>query len=53
MNIITFLYFPADVVVAPPAVFIDYVCRNVPEGIQVAAQNCYKTASGAFTGEIR
>ena len=53
MNLITSMFSPSDVVVAPPSVFLGYVCRNVPEGVQVSAQNCYKVASGAFTGEIR
>ncbi|XP_022809331.1 triosephosphate isomerase-like [Stylophora pistillata] len=41
-----------DVVVSPPSIYLDYVCKAVKPGIYVSAQNCYKVASGAFTGEI-
>ncbi|KHN82461.1 Triosephosphate isomerase [Toxocara canis] len=41
-----------DVVVAPPAPYLAYVKEHVKEGIEVAAQNCYKVPKGAFTGEI-
>ncbi|CAJ0931238.1 unnamed protein product, partial [Mesorhabditis belari] len=41
-----------DVVVAPPAPYITYVKEKINCGAQVAAQNCYKVAKGAFTGEI-
>ncbi|KAE9549596.1 hypothetical protein FO519_007192 [Halicephalobus sp. NKZ332] len=41
-----------DIVVAPPAVYITYVKESVKNNIEVAAQNCYKVANGAFTGEI-
>lgn len=41
-----------DVVVGVPSVYLDYVQQRRPSNIQVAAQNCYKVASGAFTGEI-
>lgn len=41
-----------DVVVAPPAPYLMYVKEKVKPEIQVAAQNCYKVAKGAFTGEI-
>lgn len=40
-----------EVVVAVPACYIDYVSQKVPKGVAVAAQNCYKVAKGAFTGE--
>lgn len=42
-----------DVVLAPPSCYLSYVTENVPPNIEVAAQNCYKIAEGAFTGEIR
>merc|ERR1711915_548635 len=29
-----------------------YTRQNIPATIGVAAQNCYKVANGAFTGEI-
>ena len=41
-----------EVVVAVPAVYLEYVRGKLGEGIGVAAQNCYKAAKGAFTGEI-
>jgi len=43
----------ADVVVAPPALYVPYVREKLKKEIGVAAQNCYKVASGAFTGELR
>lgn len=44
---------PADVdtIVAPPALYIPHVQSKLPGNVQVAAQNCYKVAKGAFTGE--
>ncbi|XP_014675201.1 PREDICTED: triosephosphate isomerase-like [Priapulus caudatus] len=41
-----------DVVVSPPAIYLSYVRQNMPQNVGVAAENCYKKASGAFTGEI-
>ncbi|PAA74246.1 hypothetical protein BOX15_Mlig025397g3, partial [Macrostomum lignano] len=41
-----------EVVVAPPAPYLASVRAQLPAEIGVAAQNCYKVASGAFTGEI-
>lgn len=41
-----------DIVVGCPAVYLDYVVSNLPPNVNGAAQNCYKTAKGAFTGEI-
>ncbi|KAG8183512.1 hypothetical protein JTE90_003862 [Oedothorax gibbosus] len=42
----------AEVVVGCPTIYIDYVVSKAPKNIGVAAQNCYKVPSGAFTGEI-
>lgn len=42
----------ADVVVGVPAIYLEFVRSQLPPSIGVAAQNCYKTAKGAFTGEI-
>ena len=42
-----------EVVVAPPSIYLDYVRALIKPDISVSAQNCYKVASGAFTGEIR
>lgn len=41
-----------EVVVGCPPIYLDYVVQKAPKTIGVAAQNCYKVASGAFTGEI-
>ncbi|CEG64570.1 Putative Triosephosphate isomerase [Rhizopus microsporus] len=41
-----------EVVVAPPALYVDRVNQAVKKEIQVAAQNTYIKASGAYTGEI-
>ena len=38
---------------APPTVYLEYVRTSVKPEIGVSAQNCYKVAKGAFTGEIR
>ena len=42
-----------EVVVAPPALYVDYVRQHLNSQIGVAAQNCYKVDKGAFTGDIR
>ena len=41
-----------DVVVAPPSIYMEYVKNKITNSVKVAAQNCYKTSSGAYTGEI-
>uniref|UniRef100_A0AC35U5G9 Triosephosphate isomerase n=1 Tax=Rhabditophanes sp. KR3021 TaxID=114890 RepID=A0AC35U5G9_9BILA len=41
-----------DIVVCPPAPYIAYASEKLQHGIKVSAQNCYKVAKGAFTGEI-
>ncbi|KAI6184148.1 Triosephosphate isomerase [Aphelenchoides bicaudatus] len=41
-----------EVVVAPPAPYLAYAKQNLADYVHVAAQNCYKVAKGAFTGEI-
>ena len=43
----------ADIVCAPPALFIKDVIASKPSHVQVAGQNCYLAKEGAFTGEIR
>lgn len=43
----------SDVVCAPPSIYLDFVRSILDPKISVAAQNCYKVAKGAFTGEIR
>ncbi|KAG9510457.1 Triosephosphate isomerase, partial [Fragariocoptes setiger] len=42
----------ADVVVSCPAPYLEHTHKSLPNYILVAAQNCYKANSGAFTGEI-
>jgi len=41
-----------QVVIAPPAIFADYVRVHLRPRFEVALQNCYKVTKGAFTGEI-
>ncbi|ELT97198.1 hypothetical protein CAPTEDRAFT_172464 [Capitella teleta] len=41
-----------EVVVSPPAPYLDYVRQKLDKRIGVAAQNCYKAEKGAFTGDI-
>lgn len=42
----------ADIVIGCPAVYLEYTHKLLPSFMHVAAQNCYKANSGAFTGEI-
>jgi triosephosphate isomerase len=49
----SFCFTFTEVVVAPPALYIDRVRANLKKEIGVAAQNSYVKASGAYTGEIR
>ena len=44
---------PPEVVVAPPALYVEHVRTHLRPDFAVAVQNTYKVASGAFTGEIR
>ncbi|XP_014791386.1 triosephosphate isomerase [Octopus bimaculoides] len=41
-----------EVVVGPPSCYLEYVRSKLKGNIGVAAQNCYKVPSGAFTGDI-
>lgn len=41
-----------EVVVGPPTCYLEYARSKLNANIGVAAQNCYKKASGAFTGDI-
>lgn len=43
----------ADVVCGAPSIYLDFARSKLDAKIGVAAQNCYKVAKGAFTGEIR
>ncbi|XP_073973664.1 triose phosphate isomerase isoform X2 [Rhodnius prolixus] len=42
----------ADIVVGVPAVYLEYTKSLLPKNIYLSAQNCFKVAKGAFTGEI-
>ena len=44
--------FTLKVVVGVPGCYLQYVVDKLPNNIGVAAQNCYKAAKGAFTGEL-
>lgn len=41
-----------EVVVGAPSCYLSFARQKVPPQFGVAAQNCYKVAKGAFTGEI-
>ncbi|MED6288788.1 triosephosphate isomerase [Characodon lateralis] len=41
-----------EVVCAAPSIYLDFVRSLLDPRIMIAAQNCYKVAKGAFTGEI-
>lgn len=45
--------FFSEVVCAPPSIYLDFARSSLDPKIAVAAQNCFKVAKGAFTGEIR
>uniref|UniRef100_A0A8C8K8C0 Triosephosphate isomerase n=2 Tax=Oncorhynchus tshawytscha TaxID=74940 RepID=A0A8C8K8C0_ONCTS len=46
------LHDETEVVCGAPTVYLDFARSNLDARIGVAAQNCYKVAKGAFTGEI-
>lgn len=41
-----------EVVIGCPATHLEYTRTQLPPAFGVAGQNCYKVASGAFTGEV-
>jgi len=41
-----------DIVVAPPAIYIQQVVKSLAPRIQVSAQNAWVGGGGAFTGEV-
>ncbi|XP_053547805.1 triosephosphate isomerase [Bombina bombina] len=41
-----------DVVCAAPSIYLDFARQKLDAKFAVSAQNCYKVAKGAFTGEI-
>nr|VZI46252.1 unnamed protein product [Spirometra erinaceieuropaei] len=40
-----------DIVLGAPACYLQYAQEKAPKGIHIAAENCYKLPSGAFTGQ--
>ncbi|KAF9372798.1 triosephosphate isomerase, partial [Podila verticillata] len=42
----------AEIVIAPPFVYIDLIRKALRKDVAVAGQNCYLKTSGAFTGEV-
>lgn len=51
--ILTLFSVCVDVVCGAPTIYLDFVRSKLDAKIGVAAQNCYKVAKGAFTGETR
>lgn len=47
-----FFFYKSEVLVSPPALYLDFVRTRLDKRIHVAAQNCYKVEKGAFTGDI-
>lgn len=41
-----------ELVCGVPSIYLAYALQKLPATVGVAAQNCYKVAKGAFTGEI-
>ncbi|KAJ8000058.1 hypothetical protein DPEC_G00200900 [Dallia pectoralis] len=46
------LHDETEVVCGAPTIYLDFARSHLDARIGVAAQNCYKVAKGAFTGEI-
>ncbi|KAM3858099.1 triosephosphate isomerase [Diretmus argenteus] len=46
------LHDQTEVVCGAPSIYLDFARSHLDARISVAAQNCYKVAKGAFTGEI-
>lgn len=44
--------YRAEVVIAPPALYLLLTREHLGKGIEVAAQNVFDKPNGAFTGEI-
>lgn len=42
----------SEIVIGVPAIYLAHVKSIIPSNVGVAAQNCWKVAKGAFTGEI-
>jgi len=52
LNKATINFETTDVLVSPPALYLDFVRTKLNPSFHVAAQNCYKKEKGAFTGDI-
>jgi len=52
LNNANFNFDQVEVLVAPPALYLDFVRSRLNPAFHVAAQNCYKVEKGAFTGDI-
>ena len=46
------LFFLIEIVCGAPAIYLEFAKSVLPANVSLAAQNCYKVKSGAFTGEI-
>ena len=49
---VRYIFVLTEVLIGVPAIYLDFVKEKAPCNIYVAAQNCFKTEKGAFTGEI-
>lgn len=52
LNNATIDFENTEVLVSPPALYLDFVRSKLNKNFHVAAQNCYKCPKGAFTGDI-
>lgn len=50
--LISWLLFLTDIVVSPPACYLEYTKTLLKPQIKTAGQNCYKVEKGAFTGDL-
>jgi hypothetical protein len=50
---LSFFFMYIEVVIAPPALYLDQCRKQAREEIGVAAQNAFNATSGAYTGEVR
>ncbi|VUZ49732.1 unnamed protein product [Hymenolepis diminuta] len=52
MNFMVTSSIVLDIVIGVPACYLKYAQDHAPKQVKIAAENCYKVKSGAFTGEI-
>lgn len=43
---------PNEVIIFPPATYLDMAMEHITKGLSVGAQNCHHERSGAYTGEV-